>query len=38
MQLKLASYIYTTNIINELKNNKGSKLIMRLEHPFEYII
>ena len=26
------------NIINELKNNKGSKLIMRLEHPFEYII
>ena len=26
------------NIINELKNNKESKLIMRLEHPFEYII
>ena len=26
------------NIINDLKNNKGSKLIMRLEHPFEYII
>ena len=26
------------NIINDLKNNKGSKLIIRLEHPFEYII
>ena len=26
------------NIINELKTNKGSKLIMRLEQPFEYII
>ena len=26
------------NVINELKINKGSKLIMRLEHPFEYII
>ena len=26
------------NIIDELKNNKGSKLIMRLEHPFEYSI
>ena len=26
------------NIVNDLKNNKGSKLIMRLEHPFEYII
>ena len=26
------------NIINELKNNEGSKLIMRLEHQFEYII
>ena len=27
-----------SNIINDLKNNKGSKLIMRLEHLFEYII
>ncbi len=26
------------NIINALKNNKGSKLIMRLEHPFMYEI
>ena len=26
------------NIINDLKNNKGSKLIMRIEHPFKYII
>ena len=26
------------NTINYLKNNKGSKLIMRLEQPFEYII
>ena len=26
------------NIINKLKNNKGSKLVTRLEYPFEYII
>ena len=26
------------DIINKLKNNEGSKLIMKLEHPFEYII
>ena len=26
------------DIINKLKNNKGSKLIMKLEHPFNWII
>jgi hypothetical protein len=26
------------NIINTLKNKKGSKLIMRLENPFEYVV
>jgi hypothetical protein len=27
-----------SDILNTLKTNKGSKLIMRLEHPFEYYI
>ena len=41
LALKQNNIIPTENInkiINELKNNKRSKLIMRLEHPFEYII
>ena len=25
------------DIINKLKNNKASKLIMKLDHPFEYL-
>jgi hypothetical protein len=25
-------------IINKLKDKKGSKLILRLQHPFDYII
>jgi hypothetical protein len=26
------------DVINTLKNNRGSKLIMRLDHPFDYKI
>jgi hypothetical protein len=25
-------------IINKLKNSKGSKLILRLEHPYNYVV